>query len=202
LDCVIIDHALLPDDVDAFCNGLKEATKNAGLQCPADGPHAIVIADDNDRVRFDKLLKSKIYGLVYKPIEIRRLLYLVANSLDTPYSVYTFENIGWKHDKIGAKIARKSQLAEMSEFGATIRTEQPLKPGTMLYLFKSIFQNAPDQNLCVRVYASEEDPKNDGQYLNWVVYFGITDAFLKFTRAYIRETYAVLKAQGEKGGAE
>jgi hypothetical protein len=131
---------------------------------------------------------------------MRRFLFLMAQAISNPFSVYTFENIGWKTDHIPAKIAREARLTELAEFGATLRSEQPLKPGTMIYLFRDIYQNAPDQNLCVRVYFSEEDSAEKGTYLNSVVYFGITDTFLKFTRSYIRETYASKKAK-ESGGA-
>lgn len=200
LECLIIDHALLPEDINAFLKGLKEGVARAGLRAPKDGPRVIVTATEKQKVDFDKLYNSDIFGFVYKPLEIRRVLFLAAQAMDTPFSVYAFENIGWKADIIPAKIARPATMVELSEFGATIKTQQPLKPGTMLYLFKSIFINSHDQNLCVRVYHSEENSTEEGTYLNSVVYFGITDAFLKFTRSYIREKYASQKAQEGQGG--
>lgn len=195
LDCVVIEYDLLPKDVNAFINSLTEAAKNVGLSVPPGGPKVIVTVSETRNINFQKLLDTKVYGFMYKPLEIRRLLYLIATAVESVNTIYTFENIGWKKDNIAGKIARNSNLCELSEFGATVRSEQPIKPGTMLYLFKSIFVNAPDQNLCARVYHSEEDSKNAGHYLNSMIYFGITDAFLKYTRAYIRETYAANKSK-------
>lgn len=198
LDCIVIDYALLPEDIDAFIASLTNAATAANISTPPGGPRIIVLVSESQNPKFNKIFASKVFAMLYKPIEIRRILYLASIAIDTPFTVYSFDNIGWKSDAISAKIARPAQLVELSEFGATIRTEQPLKPGTMIYLFKSIFTHAPDQNLCVRVYASEEDTESEGAdnfYLNHVVYFGITDAFLKYTRSYIRETYATSKAK-------
>jgi hypothetical protein len=199
LEAVIIDYSLLPEDPNSLVNGLKLACTEAGIKTLPEGPRVIVTAAEGATVNFELLSKSNIYAFIYKPLEIRRFLFLVAHAVSNPFTVYTFENIGWKHDQISAKIARKAQLTELAEFGAVIRSEQPLKPGTMIYLFRDIYQNAPDQNLCVRVYHSEEDSSEKGTYLNSVIYFGITDTFLKFTRSYIRETYASKKAK-EGGG--
>ncbi len=195
LECMLIDTALLPEDVAAFMRGLKEGAEKNGLRVPANGPRIIVMANENQKVNFDALVEAGVFGLVYKPLEARRILFLAAQAMSSPFTAYNFENIGWKSEAIPAKIARPARLIELSEFGATIRSPQPLKPNTMLYLFKSIFNNAPDQNLCVRVYHSEEDSANPGFHVNSVVYFGITDAFLKFTRSYIRETYASAKSK-------
>lgn len=195
LDAIVIDNSLLPAELDAFMTGLQEATAKAGIKTPEGGPRVIVTANENQKVDVSKLLKSRIFGLLYKPLEIRRLLYLVTQAIESPFSLYVFDNVGWKEDIIPAKIAREGKVIELSEFGATLKTAQPLRPGSMLYLFQSIYSNAPDHNLCVRVIHSEEDSKEKGSYLNYVIYFGITDAFLKFTRAYIREAYANLKSK-------
>jgi hypothetical protein len=90
-------------------------------------------------------------------------------------------------------------MVVVSEFGATLKMPNSLKPGSMLYLFGSIFQNAPDGNLCCRVYHTEEDEADKGQYRNSLVFFGISDSFLKFTRSYIRDAYAAKKSK-EGGG--
>lgn len=195
LECIIIDYALLPEDISNFIAGISAALQKNGIQTGLAGIRVIVTANDIQKIKFDKLLESPIYALVYKPLEIRRILYLLTQSLETSFSVYAEENIGWKTDNISAKISRPAKIVELSEFGAVLQTPQQLKPGTMLYLFQSIFQNAPDQNICVRVYHSEENKDEPGTYLNSVVYFGIADSFLKFTRSYIRETYASKKSK-------
>ncbi|MEQ1665852.1 MAG: hypothetical protein ABL927_10790, partial [Bdellovibrionales bacterium] len=200
LECLVIDYNLLSKDVDAFLTSLNSLAEKSHLRIPKEGVRVIVMVSETQKINFELLYKSKIFGLLFKPIEIRRLLYLASLAIETPFSIYTFENIGWKTDNITAKIASNVSLVEMSEFGATLRSKQKLKPGTLLYLFNSIFANAPDQNLCARVYASEEDEESEEQgfYFNHVIYFGITDTFLKYVRAYIRDTYASNKNKENK----
>jgi hypothetical protein len=89
------------------------------------------------------------------------------------------------------------ELEALSEFGATIKTKQKLAVGTMIYLRKSIYNNAPNQCLAARVYACEEHQSEKGFYQIYATYFGINDAFLKFARTWIRENYASSKSQAE-----
>lgn len=195
LDAILIDRKCISGDTDAFVNGLKDGISNAGVKCPADGPKVILMGEEQKVPDTNLLVKTKATGLVFKPLEVKRLCYALSSALDVPFTPYRFDNIGWKPDVVVAKLARDAHMVELSEFGATIRMNQKLKIGSMFYMFKSIFQNAPDNNLCCRVYHSAES-EEDGLYLNYVSYFGITDAFLKYTRSYIRETYADKKSKG------
>jgi hypothetical protein len=64
-----------------------------------------------------------------------------------------------------------------------------------LFLRRSIFENATHQTVAARFYRCEEHTSKKGCYACSVLYFGITDAFLKFARNYFRETYAANKAK-------
>lgn len=195
VDAMIIDRKCVSGDVDTFLNNLKESLSKAGVMMPADGPKMILMADEARAINdAPKLMKTKINTLVFKPLEVKRICYALSTALDIPFTIFRFDNVGWKNDLIIAKLAREAHMTELSEFGATIRMNQKLKIGSMFYLFRSIFQNAPDSNLCCRVYHS--GPSDEaGVFDNHVSYFGITDAFLKYTRAYIRETYADNKSK-------
>lgn len=202
LDAMIIDVACIPGDLDLFINGLREAVANCNIKSFGDGPRVILLAPEKHKPElFAKALRSKAIALLTKPIEVKRLCYVMHCALDNPFTMYNFENTGWKVDSIAGKIAREAELTELAEFGATIKMSQKLKTGSMIYLFKSIYANAPDSNLCCRVYHAVENEAEEGTFLNYVTYYGITDAFLKFTRAFIRETYAGKKAK-DGGGSE
>src|SRR5262249_62655 len=157
LETIVIDYALLPENIPNFVSSLQQSLKESNIPCPPDGPKLVVVAAESMRVDFSRLLNANVAAFVYKPVAIRRFLYLIAFSMENVHTVYKYENIPWKTDRIAAKIARETEIVEISEFGTTIKSAQPLKPGSMFYLFKSIFTNAPDQNLCVRVYHSAEN---------------------------------------------
>jgi hypothetical protein len=202
LDAIVIDIACIPGEIDTFLNSVKEACAKSGIKSFADVPKLIIIAPEKNKTgQLEKAVKSAAIGYLNKPIEVKRLCYIVHCALENPFTMFNFENTGWKSDVIQGKIARPAELMELAEFGATIKIGQKLKTGSMIYLFKSIYANAPDSNLCCRVYNSVEMEGEDGMFMNYVTYYGITDAFLKFTRAFIRETYAGKKAK-ESGGSE
>lgn len=193
LEALVIDYHLLPENIDAFMTGLKDSLDKEGIPSPKEGPALIVTTEDSKFVKTKGLMSSRAFALLYKPVETRRLSYLISQAIGSPFTINSFENIGWKTDKVPAKLARPAQVVEFSEFGATVKLSKKLKLGSMFYLFKSIYSNAPGQNLCCRVYSSEENDAEKGTFLNHMVYFGITDNFLKFIRSYIREAYASKK---------
>ncbi|MEK6553806.1 MAG: hypothetical protein AABZ31_01085 [Bdellovibrionota bacterium] len=200
LDALVIERRALTSDIPAFINSLREALKKESIQTPPNGPKIILVSDEMVVEEIEGLLNSQIDGLVFKPIEVKRVCYALSNLLNIPFTLHNFNNVGWKSDHIPAKLAREAEMTQLSEFGATLKMSQKLRVGTMIYLFRGIFKNAPDSNLCCRVYGSEENESEEGGFLNYVSYFGITDAFLKFTRSYIRETYAGNKAKESSSG--
>jgi hypothetical protein len=200
LDAVIINVDYLPEEPQAFVIGLAEAAKKAKLKTPPGGPKVIVICNDKQTFNFSKLFYSGVFGLIYKPMEVRRVVQNLSAAIQNPFTVYTFPNLSWRHDHIPAKLGRPATMVEISEFGASFECKTVLKKGSMFYLFESIFVNAPEANLCCRVIHSEESKDGGGMMRHTVVYFGITDAFLKFTRSYIREIYALQKAKESMTG--
>jgi hypothetical protein len=195
LDALIIDRRAISSEIPAFINSLNEALTKESINTPPGGPKVIIMCDEQPVEEIENILSFKVSGLIFKPLEVKRVCYTLSNLLNIPFTIHNFNNIGWKTDHIPAKLARDSHMIELSEFGATLQMNQKLRVGTMFYLFRGIFKNAPDQNLCCRVYHSVENEGEEGGFLNYVSYFGITDAFLKFTRTYIRETYAGNKAK-------
>ena len=136
-----------------------------------------------------------ILGLFIKPVDTRQLLFLMSEYLPNKDSVYQFENLGWAQPGLPVHVSKGVQLEALSEFGASLRSKQRLAPGTMIYLRKSIFDNAPNQCLAARVYACEPHGTEKDFFQVYAIYFGINDQFLKFARTWIRENYAHQKGK-------
>ena len=92
-------------------------------------------------------------------------------------------------------MAKKAELTQISEFGGTIKQNRPLAPGSPLYLHTFIYENAPGRNLTATVYHCEQSESEKGAYECALLYFGINEAFLKYTRSWIRDNYASLKGK-------
>jgi hypothetical protein len=121
------------------------------------------------------------------------MLFLLSEFLPNQHTMFQFNNVGWSQPQLSVHVAKNLHLEALSEYGATLRSKQKIVPGTMVYLRKSIFENAPNNCLAARVYACSEHPKDKNEYLVQATYFGINDAFLKFARTWIRENYASTK---------
>ncbi|RME17622.1 MAG: hypothetical protein D6797_02155 [Bdellovibrio sp.] len=194
IDLLIIDYSFLPEDpavLDKWYDNLCEEIINQGLSS-APMP-LIVIAQETQDFDILSLSKNYIFSFIFKPVYTRRLLFDISTALNLQYTLYNFDNIGWKETSLETYIAKKAKLEKISEFGAQIFTDKPIKIGSPIYIHGSIFENAPGQNLCARPINNREAEGDQKGYHCFLLYFGIDEMFLKFTRNWIRERYAASK---------
>lgn len=196
LDVIIINSGFVPDDPQGWILGLRTRAVHVGLVQDPSTLKFILISDFEENVNEAWLNCPDILGMFAKPIDNRGLLFLLSEALANKNTVYHFENLGWAQPNVPLHVSKKVELHALSEFGVTLKAAQKLMPGTMIYLRKSIYDNAPNQCLAARVYACEDIPGEKGNFYIYATYFGINDAFLKFARTWIREHYAQQKALG------
>lgn len=197
LEVLLIDSAFVPEDPATWIEGLRTRAVQVGL---VDDPKKLkffLLGDANSKTSELYLENPDVLGLFLKPIDFRQLTFMLSELLPNPHTPYQFENIGWSEPGYAAHISKPVQLEALSEFGATFKTKQVLVPGTIIYLRKSIYENAPNGCLAARVYACDEHPNDKGFYQIHTTYFGINDGFLKFARTWIRENYAIQKSQSD-----
>lgn len=192
-DLLVLDAALLPPDPTDWINNIEINAKAKGYL--KEGQNLKIILVENPKASRDmSTYKSpSIRGLLMRPLEPRSFVFNVSTTLDLPYSIYSFKNMGWSSSRVTVQVAKKASLSRLSEFGGALKLPRPIAPGTFLYLRGSIYDNAPRGNLCARFYSCEEDQAEKGQYICSLIYFGINEAFTKFARSWFRETYAASK---------
>ena len=195
LHAIVLDSAYVPEDVDAWIDGLRLRAAQLKLLKDDQVLKFFIVSETDSRARERWLSSQGITGYFLKPVDTRQLGFLLSEFLPNKNTVYQFENLGWAQPGIPMHVSKDVQLDALSEFGATLKTKQIMAPGSMIYLRKSIYNNAPNQCLAARVYACEPHPKEKDCYQVFVTYFGIGDQFLKFARTYIRENYANQKSK-------
>jgi hypothetical protein len=121
------------------------------------------------------------------------MLVFLSEHLQNKNTLFTFSNLGFSSPALTVHVAKEVALEALSEFGATLHSQSKLAPGTVFFLRKSIYENAPNGCLAARVYACREH--SSGGYQVYATYFGINEAFLKYARTWIRENYANQKSQ-------
>lgn len=196
IDAMIISNTLIPHDYSTWYNGLIERAKESQL-LPGNSKIKIILMGDESPKLSDKLYKdSPVDGILFKPIENRRLQFLLSSVVDSPLTQYNFENIYWSPSNISVYVAKESHLEVLSEFGVTLRFNHKLTPGINLHLHGNLFDHNHSKVVSLRLYHTEESESTKGEFSCSFIYFGIDDAFLKFIRKWIRTNYAQKKASG------
>ncbi len=197
LDLMIVDATFVPEDSAAWIDGLRTRALQLNLvQNPADLKF-IIVAEHESRQSDQWLNSPDILGLFLKPVDNRQMLYFLSEILGNNNTLFNFLNLGWSSPGIPVHVAKGVQLEALSEFGATLLSKQKIAPGSVFYLRKSIYDNAPNACLAARAYICNEHPSEKDSFQVYATYFGINEAFLKYARTWIRENYAQQKSQGE-----
>jgi hypothetical protein len=195
LDALIIDTAFVPREFDGWLEFLRTSLTEKGMIKRPEDLKILLISDREDRLERQWLDSPHVIGLLIKPLETRTMLFLLAEAIHAKFSMYRFENIGWAETHTNLHMSKEIQLEAISEFGATLRSASPFRPGSIFFLRKLIFDNAPNQCLAARVYFCEEHPSEKDQFQISTTYYGINDGFLKFARTWIRDMYAASKSK-------
>ena len=195
LDMLVIAEELVPESVDSWMEGIRELAVKAGLTGENRDFHVVVLSDKISEKRHKVYRHSKLSGLHLKPLDVRAFLFELSVLLQAPFTKHNFDNQGWDDCRFPVHITKEVTLEGISEFGATLVYPTTIQPGTVLFLHESIFESAPNNCLAARFYNSEEHSNEKGMFSCSFLYYGITDAFLKHCRAWIRETYAAKKAK-------
>ncbi|MGE4131158.1 MAG: hypothetical protein AB7F86_05935 [Bdellovibrionales bacterium] len=194
LDVMIVDTNFVPEDAYSWIEGLRTRALQLNLIQKPEDLAFILVADGNPSRTEDWFTNPNILAMLMKPVDHRQLLFLISEQLTNRNTLYNFHNLGWSEPGISVHLSKEVELESLSEFGARIRSKQKLVPGTVVYLRKSIYENAPNGCIAARVYVCKEHPDGEG-YQVFLTYFGINEAFLKYARTWIRENYAQQKSK-------
>ncbi len=192
-DLLIVHSRFLSSNPSLWLTNLQGRLNQRGLLPPGTPLQAIIVVEEEADLNMMNFKDERIRGVLLKPLELRSFLFQAAFWLRNIYSRYTFTNINWHSQRIKAQLARNAELIRVAEFGATIRSQRPIQPGSTLYLRKGLFNKASDGFMCGRFYAVEEADTEEPAYDCSVLYVGIEDSFMKYARKWFRETYALSK---------
>jgi hypothetical protein len=190
LDLLIVNQALVPDNIDDWKQRIREVCTKNGVTVPENDLPVLIIADEKTGAGPKKYRYQRIFGMIYKPLKSRAVCYQVSTGLNWPYTKFNHANVPPVKCVIPAHVAIESKLSTIGEFGGAFSHAKAFSAGTVVYLHESIFTNAPDGYLCARIYFAEPDPKDKQRFLCYLNYFGISDQFLKFIRNWIRKDFA------------
>lgn len=197
LDVMIVEAGFVPEDATAWIEGLRLRALQLNLVKDPAALKFLFVAENDSRASEQWLNSPDILGLFIKPVDSRQMLYFLSEILGNNNTLFHFDNLGWSSPGISIHVAKQVALEALSEFGATLFSKQKIAPGSVFYLRKSIYDNAPNACLAARVYVCNDHPSEKDAFQVYATYFGINEAFLKYARTWIRENYAQQKSQGD-----
>lgn len=197
MEALVVDSTFVPDEPSSWIEGLRMRAAQVGLIKKPDELRFLILAETDYKPNRSWIENPELLSVLNKPVDFRQLLFHLSENLQNKNTLFKFENLGWAQPALSIHVSKAIKLEALSEFGATLAARSPLVPGSVVYLRKSIYENAPNGCLAARVYSCEESPSEKGTYIIHLTYFGINDAFLKYARTWIRENYAAQKSKGE-----
>lgn len=196
VDLMVIDSHFVPEDPSSWIEGLTMLCKKSQRLPPDNELKILVIGADEKELDPRAYDHPQIKAVLQSPIDMRTFFLILSICTDNRFTLYNFANISWLDNRITVQIAKPVTIVKLSEFGGTLGSHGPIAHGTFLFLRGSIFDQAPNRNLCARFYANEKAEEGDYPFLCHLIYFGINEGFMKYARSYFRETYAASKQQG------
>lgn len=188
IDMMFINSHLIPRDVEGWLERFEEKFKENRLGKSL--PKIVVMADSEETALSPlRCMGLPFYGYIEYPVNMHQVAFTCATGIHSKFSRYTIENLNYADIRLPVYLAKHAMLEGLSEFGSSVVMSQPIADGALLYLHGSIFENAPGGHLCARFYLSEPHPENKDKYRCHFLYYAIDDAFLKYTRNFIREQY-------------
>lgn len=194
IEGLILDSNFMPEDTVSWMDGIRLRARQIGL-VEEGRTLKFWLISESERVDKGWLNNPDLLGMFIKPVDQRQILFSLSEHLPNKNTLYQFDNLGWTSPGMNMHVSKEIELEALSEFGVTLKSAQRLVPGSIIYLRRSIYDNAPNGCLAARVYACEEHPQEKELFQIFCTYFGINDAFLKFARTWIREHYAGQKAK-------
>jgi hypothetical protein len=192
VDLFGVDASFLSSDPAGRVRQLREEYVRAGVvDSVEDAPRLFVIAHEGSGVRPENFRIEGIEHFAWKTHERRYLLEnfmtLVKPELRRDAAVVPRR----VSCRMPSHLARDTHFDEISEFGIAIRTQGPLRAGSILRFFSPVLGRLEHGVLARCVSAREAD----GGWSNEFVFYGSSDEFQKRIRTYVRQEHARRKAK-------
>ncbi len=193
LDSILIDASGITQTVESWATHVKSFLESVKILAPEKKISVIALLPEKAIGKLEDFKKTFFSDVIVMPLDRKHLIEKVnfhVTGLCTDQGVMT---PGFDAVNEDVKLAQEVKMEMASEFGVSIRTNQPIKEGVFLRLFSPLFLDENYDGILARSYSAKVDEKNKSEYHNTFSFYGISDAFLKHIRKWIRETHIAQK---------
>ena len=169
------------DEQDAYLRENKVNQDPAGF--------GVLILDDQNTPKYlgEDLKPARVWGHYMRPLESRSIAAALSLRLKHTFNSFVPENLNWAEPFVDVDVAKSVTIVKLSEYGATIRHDRTISPGTFLKFRGDLVQRVFEEPVVGRFYAYEDDPDEAGYLLCHILFYGLAEAKLKALRQYFIE---------------
>jgi DNA-binding response OmpR family regulator len=186
-DLLILDNALLDKGFGAW---LEDFRKNCKIETNKN-IKIIIMSFQDEPLKVRQFMKAGATDYVIKPID--RPLFMQKMSLylssQVEKQVYAFQTA------TAIDIAREVKMDEISEFGLTLHTADPIAENDILTFYSSVFKTDTRDSVMARCYKLADSPENKNEKIASFVFVGVNQATLKQIRNWMKHEYIRKKQQ-------
>ncbi len=193
IDAVLIDASGITQTVESWASYVKAFLENTKLISPDRRTPVIALLPEKASNKLEGFKKTFFSDVIITPLERKYLIDKVNFHVHGLYSENGLITPAFDPVNEEVRVAQEVKMEMASEFGVQIRSNQPIREGIFLRLFSPLFLDENYDGILARSYSAKPDDKNRSEFHNVFSFFGISDAFLKHIRKWIREAHIAQK---------
>ncbi len=193
IDAILIDASGITQTVESWALHVKSFLENVKILTPERKTAVIVLLPEKSLVKLEDFKKTFFSDIMFVPVDRKQMIDKINFHVHGLCSNDGIVTPGFDAVNEVVKLAQEVKMEMASEFGVQIRTNQPIREGVFLRLFSPLFLDENYDGILARSYSAEVDEKNKNEFHNVFSFYGISDAFLKHIRKWIRETHIAQK---------
>ena len=189
---LIVDADLLSENLTEDLRLLHAVTKELGLVAAIEPPRILVMGYETGVIRLDQFQTDLVDSLILKPLDrelfCQNIEFLAA---EDPFVEPSF--LFTAPTDMVVEVGKDIVVEELAEYGLAIRNPFPLQNGVFATIHCDALGVGGSARVHGRVYKSRPHPVRKGEWIVYLLFFGITDFQLGNVRRYVNSEQTMAK---------
>ncbi len=195
LDAIIIDTSSVTDEIQEWAIRLKQFLESTKIEDGSKKIPVIALVPESAIPKLDSFKHTGFADVILTPFDRKLIIDKLSLHVDGLCNEFGLTFPRYRDFSTHIYISQTVIMEMASEFGLQIRFAQPFREGLFLRFFSPLFQDENYDGILARSYAAIPSQKSSDEFHNIFSFFGISDAFMKHIRKWIRDTHIARKEQ-------
>lgn len=196
LYAIFIDASSMSTPVADWVHTIKAFLDKTQALTASKSVAVVAMLPEGSKVNLEDFENTLITDVLYLPLDRKLLFDKVALYVPGAYNDRGPVQVQYTNYPAKVQLGQKVKMEMASEFGLQINSSKAFREGVFLRFFSPYFLDENNEGILARSYSATEDKDNKGRYHNLFSFYGISDAFLKHIRTWIRDMHIHKKDTG------